>query len=57
VAIIVDTTRSMTDTDTDSNCNNTRISCALAGVQVLLNSLSPCSQVLTQLRHRSREET
>jgi len=47
VAIIVDTTRSMTDTDTDSNCNNTRISCALAGVQVLLNSLSPCSQVLT----------
>jgi hypothetical protein len=42
VAIIVDTTRSMTDTDSDSNCSSTRISCALVGVQVLLKSLSPC---------------
>jgi Putative Flp pilus-assembly TadE/G-like len=47
VAIIVDTTRSMTDTDSDSNCHSTRLSCALAGVQVLLKSLSPCSQILT----------
>lgn len=47
VAIIVDTTQSMNSTDYDSNCNSTRISCALAGVQVLLNHLSPCSQILT----------
>jgi Putative Flp pilus-assembly TadE/G-like len=42
VAIIVDATRSMTDTDSSSNCKSTRISCALAGVQVLLQNLSPC---------------
>jgi hypothetical protein len=47
VAIIVDTTRSMTNTDSDSSCSSTRLSCALAGVQVLLKSLSPCAQVLT----------
>jgi hypothetical protein len=47
VAIIVDTTRSMTDRDSDSNCNNTRLSCALSGVQILLNGLSPCAQILT----------
>jgi len=42
VVILVDTTHSMNDTDSDSNCNNTRISCALAGVQVLLQGLAPC---------------
>jgi hypothetical protein len=42
VAIIVDATRSMNDTDSDSNCNNTRFNCALSGVQILLKSLSPC---------------
>ncbi len=39
VAIIVDSTQSMTNTDSDSHCNSTRISCALAGVQILLQSL------------------
>ncbi len=44
VAIIVDTTASMNNTDSGSgsDCNNTRISCALKGVQILLQSLSPC---------------
>ena len=42
IAIIVDTTHSMTGTDSDSNCNNTRLNCALAGLQVLLQNLSPC---------------
>jgi Putative Flp pilus-assembly TadE/G-like len=42
VAIIVDSTQSMTQTDSDSNCSNTRISCALAGVRTLLQGLSPC---------------
>ena len=40
VAIIVDTTGSMGSTD--SSCNQTRINCALAGVQTLLKELSPC---------------
>jgi hypothetical protein len=42
VAIVVDSTRSMTDTDAESTCSNTRIYCALQGVQILLQSLSPC---------------
>lgn len=42
VAIIVDSTQSMTNTDSDSYCNSTRMSCALAGVRILLQSLSPC---------------
>jgi hypothetical protein len=42
VAILLDTTQSMNDTDYDSNCNSTRIACALSGVQILLNGLSPC---------------
>lgn len=47
VAIIVDTTLSMNSTDSDANCNTTRISCALSGVQVLLQNLSPCAANLT----------
>jgi hypothetical protein len=43
VAIIVDTTASMKNTDSSSGCNNTRISCALTGVRTLLSELSPCS--------------
>jgi hypothetical protein len=47
VAILVDTTDSMSDTDSDSNCASTRLNCALAGVQTLLNELSPCSASLS----------
>jgi Flp pilus assembly protein TadG len=42
VMIVVDTTDSMNDTDSDSACSSTRISCALAGVRALLSDLSPC---------------
>jgi hypothetical protein len=42
VAIIVDATASMSDNDSDSQCNNSRLSCALAGVRVLLQNLTPC---------------
>lgn len=42
VAILIDSTASMNDTDLDSNCSNTRLSCALSGVRILLQSLSPC---------------
>lgn len=47
VAIVLDTTHSMTDLDADSNCSSTRISCALSGIQVLLNTLSPCKAGLS----------
>jgi Flp pilus assembly protein TadG len=40
VAVVVDTTLSMTAMDSD--CGATQISCALSGVQVLLNGLWPC---------------
>lgn len=47
VAIIVDTTQSMNDTDSDSQCSGTRIKCALSGVQTLLEGMSACSYSLT----------
>lgn len=43
LAVVIDTTESMNDTDDDANCENTELHCALAGLQVLLNSLSPCT--------------
>lgn len=47
ISIIVDTTRSMNTIDSDTNCNTSRLNCALAGVQVLLQNLSPCAANLT----------
>jgi hypothetical protein len=47
VAIVVDSTQSMNNTDSDSNCHSTRISCALAGVRILLQGLSPCQPNLS----------
>ena len=43
VAIVVDTTQSMNSTDNDPNCANTRISCALGGIQTMLGDLDPCA--------------
>jgi Putative Flp pilus-assembly TadE/G-like len=42
VAIILDTTSSMNDQDTDSQCSTSRLSCALAGIQTFLHDLDPC---------------
>lgn len=47
IAVIVDTTASMNDTDSNSQCSTTRIKCALAGVQTLLENMSACSYSLT----------
>jgi len=45
VAILVDTTASMSTTDTD--CGSlSRLACALQGVQVLMQNLSPCAASL-----------
>jgi len=43
LAILLDTTNSMSQNDNDASCGSTRISCALQGVQTLLQSLSPCT--------------
>jgi len=45
VAIILDATQSMNDTDngTGSECNASRISCAMSGIKTLIQTLSPCS--------------
>ncbi len=43
VAIIVDTTASMSQTDTDPACGKPRITCALAGIQTMLENLTPCA--------------
>ncbi len=43
VVIILDTTASMASSDGGSECSGSRISCALSGVQTLLEDLSPCS--------------
>ncbi|HEY1806458.1 MAG TPA: hypothetical protein VGG45_18445 [Terracidiphilus sp.] len=43
IAVVVDTTSSMNDSDNNSiQCNGTRITCAKLGVQALLNDLYPC---------------
>lgn len=46
VAIIIDSTGSMSTVDSDCG-NATRLQCALNGVQVLLQGLSPCSASLS----------
>jgi Flp pilus assembly protein TadG len=42
IAVIVDTTDSMNDTDNGAQCSGTSITCALLGVQSLLGDLYPC---------------
>jgi hypothetical protein len=42
VVIVVDSTQSMNDTDSGSNCTGSREACAVAGVRTLLGELSPC---------------
>ena len=43
VAMVVDTTASMGSGDNDASCGDTRIHCALGGVQTLLSHLTPCT--------------
>jgi Flp pilus assembly protein TadG len=42
IAIILDTTNSMSHPDSGTQCSGTQISCALKGVQALLGDLDPC---------------
>jgi Flp pilus assembly protein TadG len=42
IAIIIDTTASMGDSDSTGQCTGSRESCALLGVQALLKDLYPC---------------
>jgi hypothetical protein len=43
VAMVVDSTNSMTNQDTDASCGNTRLFCALQGVRTMLGLLAPCT--------------
>jgi hypothetical protein len=47
VAVVVDTTNSMSQNDSDASCKNTRIHCALAGIQTMLGQLTPCASTST----------
>ncbi|MEI9968342.1 MAG: hypothetical protein WDM87_06845 [Terracidiphilus sp.] len=42
IAVIVDTTSSMNNSDGGNQCNGTQMTCSLLGVQSLLNDLYPC---------------
>ena len=42
VAIIIDTTASMAQSDGGSNCNGTKVACAEQGAQIMLSQLLPC---------------
>ena len=42
IAIIQDTTSSMNTSDGGDQCNGTRVTCSLLGIQALLNDLYPC---------------
>ena len=55
IAVVLDTTHSMNDTDSDSQCNSSRLSCALSGIRILFNSLSPCNAGLTSCGTASTE--
>jgi hypothetical protein len=47
IAVIVDTTASMAAADNGTQCSGTQISCALGGVQSLLQLLFPCASGTT----------
>jgi hypothetical protein len=47
VVLVVDSTQSMTNIQSSPDCSTSAMSCALAGVQVLLLNLSPCQATET----------
>jgi len=47
IAIIMDATSSMNDSDNGTSCSGTQESCALAGVQALLSDMYPCALGVT----------
>jgi hypothetical protein len=57
VVILVDSTYSMNDSDGGSNCTGSRESCSLAGVQTLLQNLSPCGADLSSCGHVTANTT
>ncbi len=46
IMLIADTTGSMTQTDSDSNCSASRLTCSMQGFQTLLETIAPCSASL-----------
>jgi hypothetical protein len=47
IAVVLDTTASMATRDSGTQCSGTQISCALQGLQTLLQNVDPCSPSLT----------
>jgi Flp pilus assembly protein TadG len=47
IAVVLDTTQSMTQSDGSSNCSGTKEACAMQGVQTLLQNLTPCTSTST----------
>ena len=47
IAVVLDTTASMNDSDGGTQCSGTRITCARQGLQMLLNDLYPCAMGAT----------
>jgi Flp pilus assembly protein TadG len=43
IAIILDTTASMNDSDSGKQCTGTQLSCAIQGIRILLGDLYPCA--------------
>jgi len=56
VMIVLDTTHSMNDIDSDSQCNTTSIQCALQNIQTFLGELSPCPTNLTSCGTASAQQ-
>jgi hypothetical protein len=57
VALVIDTTASMKDNDTDGNCNGSQLECAEQGAQTLLNLLTPCGGTSTATNCASAFDT
>jgi Putative Flp pilus-assembly TadE/G-like len=53
VAVVIDTTQSMTDQDGSSNCSGTRVYCAMQGIQDLLKDFSPCYTGLSSCNNQT----
>lgn len=47
IAVVLDTTGSMGQSDGSKNCSGTKIQCAESGVRTLLNHLTPCTSTST----------
>jgi hypothetical protein len=48
VAMVLDSTNSMSKSESETGCTSSRISCALNGIQYLMGQLAPCTQATSK---------